>query len=40
MYDVYNKSDARKTPEDNPDATPPEAGTTTTTAGGGAGELD
>ena len=40
MYDIYNKSDARKTTEDNPDAVPVEAGTTTTTAIGGAGELD
>lgn len=31
MYDIYNKLDARKTPEDNPDAVPPEAGTTTGT---------
>ena len=31
MYDIYNKSDARKNPEDNPDAVPPEAGTTTAT---------
>ncbi len=31
MYDIYNKSDVRKTPEDNPDAVPPEAGTTTGT---------
>jgi hypothetical protein len=31
MYDIYNKSDARKTPEDNPDAVPVEAGTKTGT---------
>jgi len=31
MYDIYNKSDARKNTEDNPDAVPVEAGTTTGT---------
>ncbi len=34
MYDIYNKSDARKTPEDNPDAVPAESGTTTGTTTG------
>jgi len=34
MYDIYNKSDARKTTEDNPDAVPVEAGTTTGTTTG------
>jgi len=34
MYDIYNKSDARKTTEDKPDAVPVEAGTTTGTTTG------
>ena len=38
MYDIYNKSDARKTPEDNPDAVPVEAGTTTGTTGNAKGD--
>lgn len=34
MYDIYNKSDARKPPEDNPGVVSPEAGTSTGTTTG------
>ena len=39
MYNIYNKTDAKKKSVKTDDV-PPETGTTTTTAGGGAGELD
>jgi hypothetical protein len=39
MYDIYNKTDAKKKSVKTDDV-PPETGTTTITAGGGAGELD
>ena len=38
MYDIYNKKDARKNTEDNPDAVPVEAGTTTGTTGNAKGD--